>query len=276
MRKPVQLALTLVAASAGLSACWTSAADGESLRRRVRELETGQETQREELRTELANAQTKVADLEEVLDRATKLVTRNSADTGAHVEQLQQQVMALEGQLAELRNELSRRQQQEQERQTALDQQLAKIARAAGVDLAIDESQIPAGADEHWAEAERAWTQREFSRARALYRVFITRHREDQRVDDAQYRIGASYLEENRPATALGELQRVIAEHREGDAADDALLGMARAFYALHACSDARTTINALIRAHPRSPLLGDARALLRTVNGAPRGYCTS
>ncbi|MEZ4340159.1 MAG: tetratricopeptide repeat protein [Sandaracinaceae bacterium] len=272
----MQLALSLVAASAGLSACWTSAADGESLRRRVRELETGQTAQRDELRTELANAQTKVADLEEVLDRATKLVTRNSADTGAQVEELQQQVMALEGQLAELRNDLARRQQQDQERQTALDQQLQKIARAAGVDMAIDESQIPADADAHWTEAERAFAQREYSRARGLYRAFIARHGDDNRVDDAQYKIGASYLEENRPATALGELQRVIADHRDGDAADDALLGMARAFYALHACSDARTTIQALQRAHPRSPLLGDARALLRTVNAAPRGYCTS
>lgn len=276
MPRPLPLALTLVAASAGLSACWTSAADGESLRRRVRELEQGQQAQRDDLRAELANAQTKMNDLEVVLQQATKVVTRNSADTGAQVEQLQQQVMALEGQLAELRNAIERRQAQDQERYTALQRQLSKIAGAAGVDVAIDESEIPEGVEPHWAEAERAFTQREFSRARGLYRAFITRHRADARVDDAQYRIGASYLEENRPATALGELQRVIQEHREGDAADDALLGMARAFHALHACTDARTTIQALIRAHPRSPLLDDARALLRQINAAPRGYCTS
>ena len=58
--------------------------------------------------------------------------------------------------------------------------------------------------------------------------------------------------------------------------ADDALLGMARAFYALHACTDARSTAQALIRAHPRSSLVGDARTLIRTIGRAPRGYCTS
>ena len=275
MRRPAKLALTLVTASAGLSACW-SAADGESLQRRVRELEQGQQTQREELSNEVATAQTKVAQLEDVLDRATKLVTRNSADTGAQVEELQQQVMALEGQLAELRNELQRRQSQDEEQRAALQAQLQKISRAAGVDMAIDESEIPADLEAHWTAAERAFTQHEYSRARALYRAFIERHREDARVDDAQYRIGASYLEENRPATALGELQRVIQEHRDGDAADDALLGMGRAFYALHACTDARTTLQALQRAHPRSPLLNDARTLLREIQRAPRGYCTS
>jgi len=261
----------LVAASAGLSACWTSAADGEALRRRVRELEQGQESQREELQAEISNAQTKVAELEEVLDRATKVVTRASADTGAQVEQLQEQLMAVEGQLAELRNEL----QQRSEERDALQQRLDQIARRVGIDMAVDESEIPAGADEHWAAAEQAFQGEEFSRARALYRAFIERHGADERVDNALYRIGASYLAEERPATALGELRRVVSDHPEGDVADDALLGMARAFFALHSCSDARTTANAMIRAHRRSPLLDDARALLREIQRAPRSYCT-
>ena len=270
------VALALFSASAGLSACWTSASDGEALRRRVRELEQGQAQQRDELRAELGNAQTKMADLEEVLARATQVVTRNSADTGAEVEQLRGQVMALEGQLAELRNELQRRQAQAEEESAALQRQLQKIARSAGVEVVLEDSEIPAGADAHWAEAQRQYEAREYGRARAFYRAFVQRHRADTRAGMAQFRVGASYLEENRPATALGELQRVIQEHRGSDAEDDALLGIGRAFYALHACTDARTTLNALIRAHPRSPLLNDARAVLRQIQAAPRGYCTS
>ena len=275
MQRPAKLALTLVAASAGLSACWTSAADGEALRTRVREMEQGQETQREELQSEISNAQTKVQELEEVLGRATKVVTRASADTGAQVEQLQQQVMALEGQLAELRNEVQRQQTASTEQQAAVQRQLKAIARRVGIDISVDDSEIPQGVEEHWTAAEAAFTARDFSRARALYRAFIERHRADERVDNAQYRIGASYLEENRPATALGELQRVVADHPRGDVADDALLGMAQAFYALHACGDARTTANALIRAHRRSPLVSQARELLRQVQRAPASYCT-
>ncbi len=272
---PLRLALVLVLGSASLSACWTSAADGEALRGRVRGLEQGQERQREELQAEIANAATKVQELEEVLDRATKLVTRNSADTGAQVEQLQQQVMALEGQLAELRNEVQRQQTASGEERAAIQRQLKRIAGRVGIDSAVDDSEIPADAGEHFALAERAFATREFSRARTLYRAFVQRHGDDERVDNAQYRIGASYLEEQRPATALGELQRVVADHPRGDVADDALLGMAQAFYALHACTDARTTANALIRAHRRSPLLRQARALLRQVQRAPQSYCT-
>jgi TolA-binding protein len=272
---PSKAALALALGGSFLAACWTSASEGEALRRRVRELEQGQSEQREELQAEIQNAQTKVAELEEVLERATKVVTRASADTGAQVEQLQQQLMALEGQLAELRNEVQRQQEQLAEQQGQLEQRLDKIARRVGIDSAVDESEIPADADAHFAAAEQAFEAEQYSRARAFYRAFIERHRQDERVDDAQYKIGASYLEEGRPATALGELRSVVSEHPRGNVADDALLGMARAFYALHACTDARSALEAFSRAHRRSDLMPEARRLLREVQRAPDSYCT-
>lgn len=274
--RPSAIAFTLAGLASFLGACWTSASTGDELVRRVGALERGQTQQRDDLQQEITHAQTKVAELEEVLGRATKVVQRASADTGAQVEALQTQVMALEGQLAELRNEVQRQQTVLSEQQAETERQLKKLARHVGVDTSFDESQIPAGADEHWAMAQQAYDQRQFARARALYRAFGERHGQDARADDALLRSGTSYIEEDRPATALGELRRVISEHPEGDAADDALFAMADAFYRLHACTDARTALEALIRAHPRSPLIEQARRKLRDIQRAPRGYCTS
>ena len=271
---PPKVALALALGGAFVSACM-STSDGETLRRRVRELEQGQTQQREDLRSEIDNAQTKVRQLEEVLDRATKVVTRASADTGAQVEQLQQQLMALEGQLAELRNEVQRQQTQLGEQQQENERQLKKLARHVGLDQSVDESEIPAEAEAHWAAAQQAFDQNQHSRARTLYRLFTQRHAQDERIDDAQYQIGMSYLREGRPATALGELREVIANHPRGNVADDALLAMGQAFYELHACTDARSALEALIRAHPRSDLIRQARQKLREVQRAPSSYCT-
>jgi TolA-binding protein len=259
-----------------IAAACMSSAQGDELGRRVDAIERGQAQQRDELQSELSNAKTKVTELEEVLDRATKVVTRASADTGAQVEALQQQVMALEGQLAELRNEVARQQQQDSEQRAETERQLKKISRHVGLEVAIDDSEIPAAADAHWQLAQQAYEQRAWARARALYRAFTERHREDQRLDDAMYRGALTYMEEQRPATALGELRRIITEHPRGDVADDALFSMAEALYQLHACTDARSTLEALIRAHPRSDLIPQARRKLRDIQRAPRGYCTS
>lgn len=270
------VAFWLSCGAAVIAAACMSSAQGDELTRRVDAIERGQAQQREELEGELANARTKVTQLEEVLDRATKVVTRASADTGAQVEALSQQVMALEGQLAELRNEVARQQQQDTEQRAETERQLKKIARHVGMEAAIDEAEIPATPDAHWTLAQQAYEQRAWARARALYRAFVERHRQDQRVDDAMYRSALTYMEEQRPATALGELRRVITEHPRGDVADDALFSMAEALYQLHACTDARSTLEALIEGHPRSDLIPQARRKLRDIQRAPRGYCTS
>ncbi len=275
--KPAALAtlLALAGSAFGVACSYTSAADGDALRRRVDALEQGQEAQSEHLREETEHAATKVAELEEVLERATKVVTRASADTGAQVEQLQGQVAGLEGQLAELRNEVQRQSTQLTEQQGAMERQLKKLAQHVGIDSSVEEADIPADADAHWTAAEDAFNQRQWARARAFYTAFMRRHAEDERVDNAQYRIGMSYLGEGRPATALGELRQVVADHPRGDVADDALLDMGNAFYQLHACTDARAAYEAFIRAHRRSSRIAEARRQLQTVQRAPASYCT-
>lgn len=259
---------------------WTSAEQGAELQRRLdrieertRTLETGLG---EELRGEIATAKTKVAELESVLERATQLVTRTSADTGAQVEQLQAQVAAQEGAIAELRHELERLQEEFREQQTDYENRMKKLARRAGIDMPLDEAEIPTDRQQHWDRAQQAYEAREFSTARALYRAFVQRYRDDARADDAQLRIGQSYLLEDRPATSLGELRRVIADFAQGDAVPAALLAMADAFYRLHACTDARTALETLLRAHPRAPQAAEARTRLRDIQRAPSGYCTS
>lgn len=274
----------LAAATVSLvAACWTSSSEGSAMReeltaqtRRLEALEKGAEGERDQLRGAAERAEQKVAQLEKVLEQATQLVTRNSADTGAQVEQMTQQLAALEGQLAEIRNSMEQMQRQLGSQGTELNQRLEQFAKKAGVDLPINASDIPADRTEHFAAAYRAFQQSDHGKARGLFREYLARYRVDDQADNAQYWIGASYLAENRPATALGELRKVIDEFPQGDAVDEAIFDMSEAFYRLHACTDARAALDALIRGHAESPLVTRAREKLRQIDRAPRGYCTS
>ncbi len=275
----------LVAAFFGLalSACYPKGAgerlarEAEERERRLAELEEGMEGQRAQMREALAAAEAKMQELEQVLQRATDVVTRNSADLGAEVRRLQEQLQILEGQIAELRNELTSTQQALAQQQQQLEQRIDQMARRAGVDLALDESEIPSDRASHYAAAEQALRAGEHSKARALYRAYVQRYPNDDRADNAQYAIGRSYLEQRQPARALAAFRRIVSDYRNGDVFDQTLLDMADAFYQLHACTDARSALEALIqRARPRSSLGRQARAKLRRVRNAPRGYCTS
>ncbi len=268
-------ALVASLASVALAACWTTAEEGAAMRRqstsieqRVSALETG-------VGAEIERAHTKVAELEDVLQRATALVTSTSADTGAQVEVLQRQVATQEGAIDELRHELQRLQEEFREQQTDYESRMKQLARRAGIDMPVDDAEIPAERDAHFQAAQRAFESRELSRARALYRAYVTRYRDDARADDAQLMIGRSYMQEDRPATALGELRHVISDFASGDKVPEALLTMGEAFYRLHACGEARTALETIVSRFGRHPLAGEARRRLRDVQRAPEGYCT-
>ncbi len=284
MRRMVT-ALLLAATSAGLSGCflWTTRGEGDSLRseerdheRRLHVLESGMQSERQQLRAEVAEAKTKVAQLQKVLERATRVVTRNSADLGAQVEDLRRQMAELSGQIAELSHANQQQQQQITDESAALGRRIDAFARRAGIDMPLDPSQVPADKDAHWHAADQAYQAGQWSKARALLREYIRRYPHDDHADDAQYRIGASYLSEDHPATALGELRKVLSDYPHGDILDHALFDMGTAFYELHACTDARSAFEALLHDHRHSPLARQARTKLHTVQHAPRGYCTS
>ncbi len=281
MRFSVSMPRTVVLAlmSGGLSGCflWTSADEGATLRTRADAVEarvTELEATEESFRGDVETAHSKVLEIEDVLARATELLTRNSADTGAQVEALAARIATQDGLIDELRHELERLSTEYAEMERDYGERMEKLARRAGIDTELTESEIPADRDALFHAGEVAYEAREFSTARALFRAFVSRHGDDARADDAQYFVGQSYLLEDRPATALGELRRVLATYEEGDHVPHALYAMSEAFWRLHACEEARTSLEAIARAHRDSPVAADARIRAREYRSPPRGYC--
>jgi tol-pal system protein YbgF len=262
--------------------CMTRA-DGDRLareatdrERRLRALEEGMEQERAELRQEVERAKEKVAALGQVLEEATRVVTRNSADLGHEVEQLQGQMGQLEGALAEARHELDRVRGALVEQRAALEEKIDNFARRAGIDMPLPASQIPSDPAAHLKAAREALSAGDHSRARALLREYLVRYPKDERSGQAQHLLGQSYMQQGRPATALAEYRKVLSNYRDSDAAADALFGMGEAFFALHSCTDAKNAFEALIRAHPKSSLVKPARDQLREIQRAPRSQCTN
>ncbi len=215
----------------------------------------------------LPETQEKIAALKDKLDAATSTVTRNSADLVTDVDQLREQLSTLEGQIAEAKHLTESLGKQVTEQASAVRQ---------GGDPALNASQIPSDRNQHFRAGQQAYDAGDRGKARALFREYVRRYKTDRNADDAQYLIGRSFLLDNRPANALGALRKVVAEFPKSDSIPKALLDMGDAFYRLHACTDARSALQTLIRTHRRHPLARRARTKMREISRAPRGYCTS
>ncbi len=261
---------------------WTSRGEGDRLLRRSEEherrlaaLESGVQEERERLRRQVEEARQQVARLREVLQQATDVVTRNSADLGLEVRRLRERLDATEGRLAELEQALQATERRLGEQRRELSERITHVARRAGVEVPLRPDEIPAGADAHLQAADQAQEAGEKARARALWKVFVERYPDDERADDVLVRLGRSYLADDRPATALGILRRVLSDHADGDRVHEALLLMGEAFFRLGSCADAEASLQAVLRARaaPRD-VKRAARSLLRDVKRAPRERC--
>ena len=213
-------------------------------------------------------------ELEEALAEASRVLRRNSADQGLQIEEIQQRLATMEGQFAEIRMEMAGASEAQAQRSLETQRRLSEVARAAGLDVPLESSEIPENKSEHWDALQKAHRINKHSYARALARAYVARYPKDDHADNAQYMIGSSYLEQGQAAAALGEFQKVISTYRTGDAIDETLYDMAQAFLKVRSCNDAGTALRALLKNHPKSPLYRQAQKELRRVRNLGPAQC--
>ncbi len=213
-------------------------------------------------------------ELEEALAEASRVLRRNSADQGLQIEQIQQRLAMMEGEIAELRNENMGASQAQAQRSLELQRRLSEVARAAGMDVPLDSGDVPKSKSPHWEALTKAYRINKHSYTRALARAYVERYPKDAHADNAQYMIGSSYLKQDQAAAALGEFQKVLSTYRRGDAIDKTLYDMAQAFLQVRSCNDAGTALKALLKNHKKSPLVPQAKKELRKVRELGPANC--
>jgi TolA-binding protein len=277
MRIDVRSTLPLLCALF-LGAC-VSKSEGARLSRELADARTrleALERQNAEQRTSFEQSVTTLRDDLAQLHQRLDATGRGSADIGADVGSLRELVQQMDGRMAELQQALASNQTQLREQSAQLDQQIERLARKAGVDISLRDSDIPQDKAAHFTAAYQAYQQADHSRARALFTEYVRRYPQDDNADNAQYWIGKSYLDQQQPARAIGAFREVITRFQNGDALERSLFDMSQSFYDLHSCSDAKTALETLIQVRPQSSLLRDAQRRLRELRSPPRGYCTN
>ena len=239
----------------------------DDLETRIKKLESGRADEREDLRKQIATAKTQLAELERLMESATNVVKRNNADIALDVKRLKEEMQGLQGEMAEIRNSTEQSNRE-------LEQRMQQFARKAGVDVPIDPSIIPKDKDAHFKAAMRSHQNSDHTIARGLLREYIKRYPNDDRVAEAQYYLGASYLKQGQPATALGEYRVVITQHAQSDSVERTLFDMGLAFWELQSCDDARAALQALLQRAPRSRYANQAKSKLRSWKSPPPNYC--
>ena len=102
-------------------------------------------------------------------------------------------------------------------------------------------------------DAERAYQQRDYGRARALYQSIITTYPRSSLVEDASFRLGGIFYYEGAYAAAEATFQEFLTQFPRGKLAADAVYLRAMSLFRLQRYAEARALLDEAQRAYPRS-----------------------
>jgi TolA-binding protein len=221
-----------------------------------------------------ADAEEQMTRLRTVLDEATGLLNRNTADAGQRIQRTEMELGALQGKLEEARHvleQLQKSQADENARLAALEQGQAKIVDRVAPTMAEDKETL-------WKQAQERMAGGMREDARRFLRGFVQRFPQDPRAPQALLETGRSYALEGKHTLAVAEYQKVLKDYGKSPEVPEAMWQVADSFIALKFCGDARAFLQDLIRRYPRSQRVPDAKSRLREVQKMSRdkGACTS
>jgi TolA-binding protein len=270
----VALALALTLGATLVPACVTSG-DGEKMRADTAALRA----RLDEIDKRDADYKEQVARLRKVLDQATALLTRNSADVGAQAAKAETDIAALQGRIEELAHAADQRDQRDRQnaddrnrletRLAALEQTQTRIVDKVAPSLPDDKEQL-------WTQAATRLAGGQRDDGRRFYRVFVQRFPADPRAPQAYLAIGQSFVAENKFPNAAAEFQKVLEAYPRSPEVPEAMWQLSSAFVQLKFCTDARSLLSDLVKRYPRSPRANDARSEIKQLARMPKSSCTS
>jgi TolA-binding protein len=258
-------------AALAMPACMTSG-EGEKMQAEITDLRA----RLDEIDRRDKEYKEQVVRLKKVLDEATSLLTRNSADVGAKVAKSEQDIAALQGRIDEAQHaqEMSARQSADERnrfetRLAALEATQTKIVDKVAPTMPDDKDQL-------WTQAGQRLAGGQRDDGRRFYRTFIQRFPQDPRAPQAYLAIGMSFVQEGKYPNAAGEFQKVLDTFPRAPEVPEAMWQLSRAFVELKFCTDAKSLLADLMKRYPKSSRAADAKEELKRIGKLPKAACTS
>jgi len=219
---------------------------------------------------------TQLAELQQVLDRATAVLAAGSADVGVKEAKEEKDIAALQARVDEIANAFEDQGRKRAEAQNRMETRVATLEQSEARLIDRVAPAVPDDKEQLWLQAGARIKEGQREQGRHFYRVFIQRFPDDPRASQAYLALGQSLVEEKQFAKAAAEFQRLLASYPRSPEVPTAMWKLARAFVELRFCTDARSLLGDLVKRFPKSAPAAEAEKDLKSIRRLPRAACTS
>ena len=235
--------------TAPLAACITMKADHDELQAEVVALKKRVAERDNELAEVLERAQDQMARVEEQLAKAEGLLRNNQATLGVRVDNIEFDLAEVRGVAEDSQNELAALTQNITDSRQDIDQRVSSLEGKLNA-----ETDIPEGKSDLMRAAERALTQKEYGRARRLFRTYLSRYPNDDKEAEVRFKIGQTLFSERDYRSALGEFYWLVQNAPDSPVIHDAVYYSGLAFAKLGQCDKSKAYFNALLAKDSGAP----------------------
>lgn len=249
------LSMCAMLAASSTGCFWvTTKSEGETLRKDVTLLQSRLDAKEKTLDDQIGQ-------LQKVLEDATKVLKRNSADIGADVDGLRNDVRTANGLVTTINNSIN-------DLKTAFDTyRKSNDARMDAIEQRV--SQIESGKptassspEDLWKLGSAAFEAQRWNEAIDLFKRLYQQYPTHDRADDAVYFRGQAYTNLKDWDHAIGVYQQLYDKYPDSSFADDGLYFAALAAQQLKNCTEARTYLGLIRQKYPKSNVLKQSTEL--------------
>jgi TolA-binding protein len=258
MPMKLALALSLLAGFSGGCFWATTKSEGETLRKDVGKLQEQMSSKQKELDDQIAQ-------LQKVLDESSKLLKRNSADLGADVDALRNEVRTANGLVTAMNNTSNELKIAFDSYRRSNDARLDQIEQRLG-QMESGKPSANSSPDDLWKLGSQAFEAARYTDAIDIFKRLQASFPTHERADDALYFRGQSYTNLKDWEKAIGVYQILLDKYPDGALTDDALYFAALAAQNMKQCTEARTYLGILKSKYPKSNVAKQAADLDATI----------
>ena len=256
LRRPSPLALLAVLLLAG---CWTSAHHGDLIDQRLRGLEADDHdhqdaiaAQRQKLDAQLPRVDEKIQQMTETLDKLNRVAHRTGADAEVRLDDMQEKMQQLRGDLEETRHRIDLLTQALQQSSVETDQKLAAVlGPQAMAEVAAKEKAMklaPADRPGLFATAFTQYKEGDLQVSRDLFLEYLRRYPSDPQAGEAQYYAADALFQGGQLKQAALSFQKVPDKYPRSTRVCDARLKLGLSLLGLKMGEDARAAFEETLR----------------------------
>ena len=252
-------AVAMLASVAGSGCFWaTTKSEGQKLRNDLTLVQTRLDAKEKTLDDQIAQ-------LQKVLEDATRVLKRNSADIGADVDSLRNDVRTANGLVTTVNNSINELKVGFDTYRKSADARLDAIEQRV-VQIESGKATASSSPEELWKLGSTAFEAARYNEAIDIFKRLSQTYPTHERADDAFYFRGQSYTNLKDWDHAIGVYQQLYEKYPDSSLADDGLYFAALAASQLKNCTEARTYLGLIKQKYPKSNVTKQATDLDNTL----------